>query len=445
MSMPKLLPFKSFNKPQGSQLTHLPAYNKLEQHYLKIKRFHMRRLFSVEPHRFNRFSIKYKGILLDYSKNRICPETIKLLCELAREVKLEDWRERMFTGDKINNTENRAVLHTALRNRSNTPILVDGKDIMPGINASLDKMEVFSRQVRRGEWKGYSGKPITDVINIGIGGSDLGPKMVYESLKPYWHDRLHVHFVSNVDGEQINETLQRLNPETSLFIISSKSFTTHETLKNAQAAREWFLQKAKNKAHINKHFVAVSSNLKEVKRYGIAAKNSFEMWDWVGGRYSLWSAIGLPVVLSIGMKKFKKMLSGAHAMDQHFRVAPLEKNMPVIMGLLGIWYNNYFKAESCGIFPYDYSLRSLPMYLEQADMESNGKSVDRNGNKVDYETGSIIWGTCGNNGQHTFFQSLHQGTKMIPADFIVSLQPHDPQQREEHDILIANVLAKLKH
>jgi glucose-6-phosphate isomerase len=280
------------------------------------------------------------------------------------------------------------------------------------------------------------------VINVGIGGSGLGPKMVYESLKPYWHDRLNVHFVSNVDGEQINETLQRLNPETSLFIISSKSFRTQETLNNAHAACEWFLQKAKNKTHIKNHFVAVSSNLEAVKHFGIAPENIFEMWDWVGGRYSLWSAIGLPVVLAIGMKNFKKMLSGAHAMDQHFREAPLEKNMPVIMGLLGIWYNNFFKAESHGVFPYDYALRSLPMYLEQADMESNGKSVDRNGRKVDYETGSIIWGTCGNNGQHAFFQSLHQGTKMIPADFIVSMQPHDPQQIEEHDIMIANVLAQ---
>lgn len=442
MSTPGIIPLSTVDKPKKSSLTHLPAYKKLEQHYQNIKRLHMRRLFSVESQRFNNFSIKYKGLLLDYSKNRICRETITLLCELAREVKLEDWRDRMFTGDKINNTENRAVLHTALRNCTNTPIFVDGKDIMPDVNASLDKMEVFSRKVRQGDWKGYTGKLITDVINVGIGGSDLGPKMVCESLKPYWHDRMKMHFVSNVDGEQINETLQRLNPETSLFIISSKSFTTQETLNNAHAASKWFLQQAKNKTHINKHFVAVSSNLKAVKRFGIAPENSFEIWDWVGGRYSLWSAIGLPVILSIGMKKFKKMLSGAHAMDQHFRKAPLEKNMPVIMGLLGIWYNNFFKAESHGIFPYDYALRSLPMYLEKADMESNGKSVDRNGHKVDYETGAIIWGMSGNNGQHAFFQSLHQGTKMIPADFIVSMQTHDPHQKEEHDIMVANALAQ---
>lgn len=429
------------DRPEKYSLTQLPAYKKLEQHYISVKNLHMRRLFSVDPQRTNKLSIEYRGLLLDFSKNRITHETIPLLCDLARVVGLESWRERMFSGEKINNTENRAVLHTALRNRSNTPVLIDGVDVMTEINATLNKMEVFSQKIRQGDWKGYTGKLITDVINVGIGGSDLGPKMVNEALKPYRHKRLKMHFVSNIDGAHIDEELENLDPETTLFVISSKTFTTQETLNNAQMAREWFLQSARDKSHICKHFVAVSSNREAVTQFGIDPENMFEFWDWVGGRYSLWSAIGLSVVLSIGMKNFKKMLSGAHAMDQHFCEAPLEKNMPVILGLLGVWYNNFFKAESHGIFPYDHYLRSLPMYLEQADMESNGKSVDRDGHKVDYATGPIIWGRTGINGQHAFYQLIHQGTKMIPADFIVCMQSHSVHQAQ-HNIMFCNALAQ---
>ncbi|KAG1707615.1 Glucose-6-phosphate isomerase 2 [Nymphon striatum] len=429
------------DKPQKASLTELPAYKKLQEHFEKVNRLHMRRLFSVDPQRVNKLSIEHEGLFLDYSKNRISHQTIPLLCDLARETNLEDWRERMFRGDKINNTEKRAVLHTALRNCTSTPVLVDGKDVMPKINATIDKMEVFAKQVRHGKWTGYTGKIITDIINVGIGGSDLGPKMVYQSLKPYWHKRLKVHFISNVDGSHTDATLEKLDPETSLFVISSKSFTTQETISNAHVAREWFLESAKDKAHVCKHFVAVSTNKEAVSRFGIDTENMFEFWNWVGGRYSLWSAIGLSVVLSVGMKNFKKMLLGAHSMDEHFREAPLEKNMPVIMGLLGVWYNNFFKAESHGIFPYDHYLRSLPMYLEQADMESNGKSVDRDGRKVDYATGPIIWGMTGINGQHAFYQSIHQGTKMIPADFIVSMLSHSSHQ-EQHNIMFSNALAQ---
>ncbi len=429
------------NKPRKLSLTELPAYKKLQQHYDKVKTLHMRRLFSVDPQRVDKLSIEHEGLFLDYSKNRVSCSTIQLLCDLAREVGLEKWRELMFTGEKINNTEKRAVLHTALRNCTSTPIIVDGEDVMPKINATLDKMEVFSKKVRHGKWKGYTGKVITDVINVGIGGSDLGPKMVHQSLKPYWHERLNLHFISNVDGSHTDETLEKLDPETSLFIISSKTFTTQETLSNAHVAREWFLQSVHNEEHIGKHFVAVSTNKKAVSNFGIDPENMFEFWDWVGGRYSLWSAIGLSVVLSVGMKNFKKMLLGAHSMDQHFREAPLEKNMPVIMGLLGVWYNNFYNAESHGIFPYDHYLRSLPMYLEQADMESNGKSVDRDGRRVDYATGPIIWGMTGINGQHAFYQSIHQGTKMIPADFIVSMKSHSDHQ-EQHNIMFANALAQ---
>ncbi|MCK5902690.1 MAG: glucose-6-phosphate isomerase [Cocleimonas sp.] len=429
------------NKNNKTSLTELSSYKKLQAHYHNVRPLHMRRLFSVDSQRAKKFTVEHEGLRLDYSKNRMSHNTLPLLCNLAREVNLESWRERLFSGDKINNTEGRAVLHTALRNCSNTPILVDGNDVMPQINASIDKMEQFSHKVRTGDWAGYSNKKITDIINIGVGGSDLGPKMVYEALKPYRQKGLTVHFISNVDGAHIDETLEKLNPETTLLIISSKTFTTQETLTNAHIARDWFLQSAQNEAHIAKHFVAVSTNKTEVRRFGIDLDNMFEIWDWVGGRYSLWSAIGLSVVLSVGMKNFKKMLSGAHSMDQHFKDAPLEQNMPVILGLLGVWYNNFFNAESHGIFPYDHYLRSLPLYLEQADMESNGKSVDRHGRKVNYATGPIIWGTSGINGQHAFYQSIHQGTKMIPADFIVSMLTHSVHQ-EQHDIMFSNALAQ---
>jgi glucose-6-phosphate isomerase len=428
------------NKEKPS-LTTLPAYKKLQKHFAQVSQLHMRRLFSVDPQRVNKYSIEYNGLFLDYSKNRISHETIPLLCKLAKEADLESWRERMFSGEKINNTEGRAVLHTALRNRTNTPIMVDGEDIMPMINSTIDKMEAFSEKVRKGSWKGYTGKKITNIVNVGIGGSDLGPKMVYEALTPYHHKRLSVNFISNVDGAHIDQSLEKLNPETTLFVISSKTFTTQETLTNAHVAREWFLQSAVDEAHISKHFVAVSTNREGVIKFGIDPENMFEFWDWGGGRYSLWSAIGLSVVLAVGMKKFKKMLSGAHSMDQHFREAPLEQNMPVILAMLGIWYNNFFEAESYGIFPYDHYLRSLTMYLEQADMESNGKSVDRDGRKVDYATGPIIWGMSGINGQHAFYQSIHQGTKMIPSDFIVSMLTHSTHQ-DQHNIMFANALAQ---
>jgi len=424
-----------------TSFTQLPAYQKLLEHYGKIKNLHVRRLFSVDPTRFDRFSIQFQDILLDYSKNRITPETISLLCELAKESNLEEWRDRMFSGEKINNTEKRAVLHTALRNRSDKPVFFDGKDVMPEIRAVIDKMEIFSEKIREGEWKGFSGKRITDVINIGIGGSDLGPKMVYEALKPYHHKKLNVRFVSNVDGVHIEEVLEKMNPETTLFIISSKTFTTQETLSNAHVARDWLLQTAKEESAIAKHFVAVSTNEKAVTEFGIEKQNMFEFWDWVGGRYSLWSAIGLSIVIAVGSDNFDDLLQGAHEMDNHFQEAPCEENMPMILAMLGVWYNNFFEAESHGIFPYDDYLRSLPMYLEQADMESNGKSVDREGNKVDYATGPIIWGMSGINGQHAFYQSLHQGTKMVPADFIVSMLTHSVFQ-EQHNIMFSNVLAQ---
>ncbi|MCK5813100.1 MAG: glucose-6-phosphate isomerase [Cocleimonas sp.] len=426
---------------KNEPFTQLPAYGKLKDHYVRVKNLHMRRLFSVDPNRFKKFSVKHNGLLLDYSKNRITTETIPLLCDLAREANLEQWRERMFRGDKINNTENRAVLHTALRNCSDKPVYVRNKDIMPEIRSVIDKMQYFSEKIRTGEWKGHTGKRITSIINIGIGGSDLGPKMVYQALRPYHHKKLRVYFVSNVDGVHIDEILEPLNPETTLVIISSKTFTTQETLSNAYVAREWLLQRLNDEKAIAKHFVAVSTNKKAVQAFGIDSQNMFEFWDWVGGRYSLWSAIGLSIVIAVGSDNFNKLLLGANEMDEHFQEAPFEQNMPVIMALLGIWYNNFFKTESHGIFPYDDYLRSLPMYLEQADMESNGKSVDRNGRKVDYPTGPIIWGTSGINGQHAFYQSLHQGTKMIPADFIISLKTHSHYQ-EQHNILFSNALAQ---
>ncbi len=430
------------NKQKNKPFTQLPSYTKVQKHFEKIKNLHMRRLFSVDSHRFDKFSLQQGDLLLDYSKNRITQETMTLLCDLAREANLEQWRERMFNGEKINNTENRAVLHTALRNCTDKPVYVDGEDVMPKIGAVIDKMQAFSEKVQLGEWKGFTGKAITDVVNIGIGGSDLGPRMVYEALKPYHYENLKLHYVSNVDGAHIQCVLDTLNPETTLFIIASKSFTTQETLSNAHVARSWLLDKmGQDQKATRQHFVAVSTNAKLVKAFGIDLENMFEFWDWVGGRYSLWSAIGLSIVIAVGVDNFNKLLLGALEMDEHFQQAPLEKNMPVIMGLLGIWYNNFFHAESYGILPYDDFLRSLPQYLEQADMESNGKSVDRYGNKVDYATGPIIWGTSGINGQHAFYQSLHQGTRMVPADFIVSMQTHTVFQ-EQHDIMISNVFAQ---
>ncbi|MEW6253161.1 MAG: glucose-6-phosphate isomerase, partial [Planctomycetota bacterium] len=347
----------------------------------------------------------------------------------------------MFGGEKINTTENRAVLHVALRNRSNTPVMVDGEDVMPRVNAVIERMGAFAEKVRSGEWRGYTGERITDVVNIGIGGSDLGPQLVYQALKPYRHPRLKVHFISNVDGAHVKEALEALDPETTLFIVSSKTFTTQETMANANYARAWFLAQSQVVEHIARHFVAVSTNREAVAAFGIDPAGMFEFWDWVGGRYSLWSAIGLSIVLAVGAERFVELLEGAHAMDTHFRSAPLERNMPVILALLGVWYNNFFGAESHAILPYDHYLRSLPAYLEQADMESNGKSVDRDGHAVDYATGQIIWGATGINGQHAFYQLLHQGTRLVPADFIVSVTPHT-ELKAHHDILIANFLAQ---
>lgn len=421
---------------------HRPVCRSLRAHQAEMATVHMRDLFAADPGRFERFSLQVGELLLDYSKNRITDETLRLLLRLAEEAGVAGWRERMFAGDKINHTENRAVLHTALRNRSNAPVVVDGEDVMPKVNAVIDRMGAFAERVRSGDWRGYTGERITDVVNIGIGGSDLGPQMVYQALKPCRHPRLKAHFISNVDGAHVKETLETLNPETTLFIVSSKTFATQETMTNAHAARDWLLAQARSEKAVARHFVAVSTNREAAAAFGIDPDNLFEFWDWVGGRYSLWSAIGLPVMLAVGAARFIELLEGAHAMDRHFRTASLGENMPVILALLGVWYNNFFGAESHAILPYDHYLRSLPAYLEQADMESNGKSVDRDGNPVDYATGQIIWGATGINGQHAFYQLLHQGTKTIPADFIVSAVPHTPEMQAHHDILIANFLAQ---
>jgi glucose-6-phosphate isomerase len=424
-----------------SRLTLSSAWKALGQHQKEIASVHMRDLFAGDPDRFQKFSVRWKDILLDYSKNRITEKTMSLLLDLAREVGLDTWIERMFTGEKINFTEHRSVLHIALRNRSNTPIIVDGEDVMPAVNKVLDHIRSFSELVRNGSWKGCTGKEMTDIVNIGIGGSDLGPVMVTEALKPYGHPRLNVRFVSNVDGTHIAETLKGLNPETTLFIISSKTFTTQETLANAQSAKRWFLERVKDESAVAKHFVAVSTNAKAVSAFGIDTRNMFEFWDWVGGRYSLWSAIGLSIALYIGMDNFEDLLTGAHEMDQHFRTAPFENNIPVILALLGVWYNNFFHAESHAVIPYDQYMHRFPAYLQQGDMESNGKRVTRDGNEVDYSTGPIIWGEPGTNGQHAFFQLLHQGTKMIPADFLAPMQTHNPIG-DHHTILLSNFFAQ---
>jgi len=428
-----------YNETSGP--LHRPVCQHLKTHQAAMAAVHMRELFASDPQRFERYSLQVGDLLLDYSKNRITDETMHLLVRLAEEADVTGWRERMFGGEKINNTENRAVLHVALRNRSNRPVIVDGEDVMPKVNAVIERMGAFAEKVRSGDWRGYTGARITDVVNIGIGGSDLGPQMVVQALKPYRHPDLKLHFISNIDGAHVKEALEALNPETTLFIVSSKTFTTQETMTNAHYARAWFLAQAQDEKSIAQHFVAVSTNGEAVTAFGIDPANMFEFWDWVGGRYSLWSAIGLSIVLAVGADRFAELLEGAQAMDDHFRQAPLDRNMPVILALLGVWYNNFFGAESHAILPYDHYLRSLPAYLEQADMESNGKSVDRDGNAVDYATGAIVWGATGINGQHAFYQLLHQGTKMIPADFIVSVEPHTELQ-EHHDILVANFLAQ---
>ncbi len=417
------------------------AYKALQSHYQNISTAHMRDLFAKDPKRFQNFSLHFGDILLDYSKNRITDETLHLLLDLAKQAKVEDWRDRMFRGDKINITEDRAVLHIALRNRSNRPIYVDGQDVMPGVNAVLAHMRQFSEAIRSGTWKGYSGQSITDVVNIGIGGSDLGPVMVTEALKHYSKPGLHAHFVSNVDGTDIAEKLKILKPETTLFIIASKTFTTQETLTNAQTARDWFLATAKKPAAVAKHFVALSTNEKEVTKFGIDKKNMFEFWDWVGGRYSLWSAIGLSIAVFVGMDNFEQLLTGAFEMDEHFRTTPLEKNLPVILGLIGVWYNNFFGAQTEAILPYDQYLHRFPAYFQQGDMESNGKSTDRDSRTVDYSTGPVIWGEPGTNGQHAFYQLIHQGTKLIPCDFLAPVETQNPLG-EHHAILLSNFFAQ---
>ncbi len=424
-----------------SVLIDSPAWQALVKHRQQMADVHMRDLFASDPQRFERFSMRWGDILFDYSKNRITETTMALLLDLAYQANLSHAIEAMFNGAKINVTENRAVLHIALRNRANRPIMVDGKDVMPEVNQVLAKMRTFSEAVRSGTWKGCTGKAITDVVNIGIGGSDLGPKMVTEALKPYGKPDLRVHFVSNVDSSDLIETLKLLNPETVLFLVASKTFTTQETMTNAHSARAWFLASAKDEAAIAKHFVALSTNTDVVARFGIDTENMFGFWNWVGGRYSLWSAIGLSIALYLGMDRFEELLSGAYAVDEHFRTAPFEKNIPVIMGLLGIWYNNFFGAESHAILPYDQYLMYFPAYFQQGDMESNGKSVNRQGEWVDYSTGPIIWGQPGTNGQHAFYQLIHQGTKLIPCDFLAAASSHNPVG-EHHPILLSNYLAQ---
>src|ERR1051326_1205715 len=424
-----------------SNLTESAAWKALQKEHAAVSQLHLRQLFATDPKRFENFSLKACDILLDYSKNRVTEETMRLLFDLARQADVKGWTAKMFTGERINVTEKRAVLHVALRNRSDRPIHVDGKDVMPEVNAVLEKMAEFAEKVRGGAWKGYTGKTMTDIINIGIGGSDLGPVMVTEALKPYSQRSLRPHFVSNVDGTHIAETLRALDPETALFIVASKTFTTQETLTNAHTARRWFLDAAKQESAIAKHFVAVSTNGTEVGKFGIDTANMFEFWDWVGGRYSLWSAIGLSIMLSIGPQNFAELLAGGHAMDEHFRTAELEKNLPVILGLLGIWYDNFFGAQTHAILPYDQYLHRFAAYFQQGDMESNGKSIRRDGRPVDYSTGPVIWGEPGTNGQHAFYQLIHQGTKLIPCDCLAPLESHNPLG-EHHRILLSNFFAQ---
>ncbi|MEB7363325.1 glucose-6-phosphate isomerase [Escherichia coli] len=421
--------------------TQTAAWQALQKHFDEMKDVTIADLFAKDGDRFSKFSATFDDqMLVDYSKNRITEETLAKLQDLAKECDLAGAIKSMFSGEKINRTENRAVLHVALRNRSNTPILVDGKDVMPEVNAVLEKMKTFSEAIISGEWKGYTGKAITDVVNIGIGGSDLGPYMVTEALRPY-KNHLNMHFVSNVDGTHIAEVLKKVNPETTLFLVASKTFTTQETMTNAHSARDWFLKAAGDEKHVAKHFAALSTNAKAVGEFGIDTANMFEFWDWVGGRYSLWSAIGLSIVLSIGFDNFVELLSGAHAMDKHFSTTPAEKNLPVLLALIGIWYNNFFGAETEAILPYDQYMHRFAAYFQQGNMESNGKYVDRNGNVVDYQTGPIIWGEPGTNGQHAFYQLIHQGTQMVPCDFIAPAITHNPLS-DHHQKLLSNFFAQ---
>ncbi len=421
--------------------THTQAWQKLETHFETAIDFDLNELFKNDASRFAKYSLKFADILVDYSKNLITEETIELLLGLAKEIKLDEAIEEFFAGEKINQTEGRSVLHTALRNTSDRKVIVDGKDVMPEVREVLQKMKSFSDQIISGNWKGYTGKPISDIVNIGIGGSDLGPLMVTEALRPYKKENITAHFVSNVDGTHIAETLKGLNPETTLFLVASKTFTTQETMTNAFTARDWFMKAAKENEHIKKHFVALSTNKEAVVSFGIDSNNMFEFWNWVGGRYSLWSAIGLSIACTIGYENFEKLLLGAHNMDEHFRTTPFEANIPVILALIGIWYNNFYGAETEAILPYDQYLHRFPAYFQQGNMESNGKQVDRNGQGVDYQTGPIIWGEPGTNGQHAFYQLIHQGTKLISCDFLAPANSQNPIG-DHHAKLLANFFAQ---
>ena len=429
------MPFPTIN-PTKTQ-----AWKKLESHANEMKQVHMRELFKNDPSRFDAFSQTEGNLLFDYSKNIITEETLKLLNELAHESGLKEAINAMFEGEKINRTENRAVLHTALRNFSGEPVLTDGEDVMPGVSAVLSKMKAICSKIHSGEWKGYSGKPIKQIVNIGIGGSDLGPVMVTEALKPYWVEGIQVHFVSNVDGTHIAECLSVITADETLFLVASKTFTTQETMTNAHTARDWFIQQSGDAAHVAKHFVALSTNEKSVVEFGIARENMFEFWDWVGGRYSLWSAIGLSIALTIGYENFESLLKGAHAMDKHFKNNPFEENIPVKMALIGLWYVNFFDVQSEAILPYDQYLHRFAAYFQQGNMESNGKSIDRTGNVLDYASGPVIWGEPGTNGQHAFYQLIHQGTLMIPCDFIAPAISHNPIG-DHHLKLMTNFFAQ---
>lgn len=422
--------------------THTHAWKSLEAHKAELSNITIQDLFKQEKNRFEDYSLTFNNqILVDFSKNNINQTTLSHLRQLAQECSLDSAKEAMFTGEKINRTENRAVLHTALRNRTNTPVLVDGKDVMPEVNAVLAKMKDFCQRIISGEWKGYTGKAITDVVNIGIGGSDLGPYMVTEALRPY-KNHLNMHFVSNVDGTHIAETLKKVNPETTLFLVASKTFTTQETMTNAQSARDWLLKAAKDESAVAKHFAALSTNAKDVEKFGIDTNNMFEFWDWVGGRYSLWSAIGLSIALSIGFENFEALLNGAHEMDKHFRSTPIEQNIPTTLALVGLWNTNFLGAQTEAILPYDQYLHRFAAYFQQGNMESNGKYVDRDGNVINnYQTGPIIWGEPGTNGQHAFYQLIHQGTTLIPCDFIASAQSHNPLA-DHHNKLLSNFFAQ---
>ena len=428
-----------------SQINQSPIWQSLKLHQKDIVSTSLREMFQQNPNRFNEFHIQYDDLLLDFSKHRISKETISLLVNLAKETDVEGWRDRMFSGEKINSTEHRSVLHTALRYQGHKAIMSEGEDVMPKVRGVLQKMHRFTEEVRSGQWKGFTGKTITSIVNIGIGGSDLGPAMVCQALKPYGSKTITPYFVSNVDGADIAQALEKCDPETTLFVVASKTFTTQETMANAFSARDWFLKKASDSAHIKKHFIALSTNQHAVTQFGIDPENMFEFWDWVGGRYSLWSAIGLSIALYIGMDQFEEILKGGFEMDEHFKTAPIEKNIPMIMGLLGVWYINFFNLPTHAILAYDQGLSKLAPYLQQADMESNGKFINRDGEHIDFHTGPVLWGEVGTNGQHAFYQLLHQGTEIVPADFIMPIQSHykiGKDGDEHHKILLSNFIAQ---